>query len=181
MNYNSKNRRTGTILVHGLVAFIFLFVFSGTAFSENTDQLVLIHVKTIKTDKEFRLQSIAETTLAALKRGNRVIILFDGGAVRAIKIGRWYGGDTTILDKINLKDDQRRKLSNDLDISFASIPSNYGELFRLMRGRGVELYANKAVIKALRLKDGEYDMTFTPIGSDQMVDIFLNADVYISY
>jgi hypothetical protein len=181
MNHNIKNRLTITIFFHGLLALFVLFVFTDIAFSENTDQVVLIHVKSFKTNKEFRLQAITETGLEALKRRNRVIVLFDVEAVKAIKIGRWYGGDTMLLDKINIKADQRKKLSNDLKISLASIPSNYGELFRLMRGKGVELYANKTIMKAMNIKDEEFDTAFTAIDSNQILDIFLNTDVYLSY
>jgi hypothetical protein len=181
MRQNIKNRSTRTILFHGVLALFFLFVFTDRAFSENTHQVVLIHVKSLKASKEFRLQSITDTTFEALKRGNRVIVLFDVEAVKAIKIGRWYGGDTTILDKVKIKDEHRKKLSNDLNISLASLPSNYGELFRLMRGKGVELYTDKMIMKAMKIEDEEFDTAFTPIDSDQIFDIFLNTDVYLSY
>jgi hypothetical protein len=181
MIYNIKNKPTRTILIHGLLTLFFLIVFTDHGLSENSGQVVLIHVKSVKTNKEFRLQSITDTSLNALKRKNRVIVFFDVKAVKAIKIGRWYGGDTTLLDKVKIKDDKRNILSNDLNISLPNIPSNYGELFRLMRGRGVELYASKNMMRALRIDDEEYDTAFTPINNDHIVDIFLDADVYISY
>jgi hypothetical protein len=181
MNHNFKSRPISSILLHGLLALFFLFVFTNRAFPENADQVVLIHVKSFKTNKEFRLQSITDISLEALRHRKRVIVLFDIEAVKAIKIGRWYGGDTTLLDKVNIKDNQRKKLSNDLNISFSSIPSNYGELFRLMRGKGVELYVNETVMKALKIEDEEYDFAFTPISNEKIVDIFLNTDVYLSY
>lgn len=181
MNHKIKNRPAIILILHSLLAICFLLVFTEHAISENTDKVMLIHVKGLKTNKDLRLQSITDTSLEALKRRNRVIIIFDVEAVKAIKIGRWYGGDTTVLDKVNIKDDQRKKLSKNLKISIASIPSNYGELFRLMRGRGVELYVSKLVMEAMKIDDEEYDTAFTPINNDHIVDIFSNADVYISY
>lgn len=127
------------------------------------------------------LQAITTTSLEALKLRKKAIIFFDVEAVKAVKIGRWYGGDTTILDKVRIKDDQRKKLSNELNISLASLPSNYGELFRLLRGKGVDLYFNEAVMKALNIEDEGYDLAFTPINNDKIAEIFLNSDVYISY
>ena len=50
-----------------------------------------------------------------------------------------------------------------------------------MRGRGVELYVSKLVMEAMKIDDEEYDTAFTPINNDHIVDIFSNADVYISY
>jgi hypothetical protein len=82
---------------------------------------------------------------------------------------------------VKIKDDQRKKLSNNLNISLASLPSNYGELFRLIRGKGVELYVNDTVLKALKIEDEKYDFAFTPIGNDRIIEIFLNSDVYLSY
>jgi hypothetical protein len=181
MNHNIKNRPTRKTIFYWLLALFLLFNFTDQAFSENIDQVVLIHVKSVKTNKEFRLQSITTTSLEALNRKNKIIIFFDLEAVKAIKIGRWYGGDTTILDKVKIKDYQRKKLSNDLNISLASLPLNYGELFRLMRGKGVELYVNETVMKELKIEDEEYDFAFTPINNDKIVDIFLNSDIYISY
>jgi hypothetical protein len=181
MTYKIKYKPTRTIIIHGVLALFFFLVLTGQALSEKNDQAVLIHVKSIIANKKFRLQSITNTSLEALKRGNKVIIFFDVGAVKAVKIGKWYGGDTTILDKVKIKEDQRKKLSNDLNISLASLPSNYGELFRLMRGKGIQLFVNETVMKALKIEDEEYDFAFTPINDDKISDIFLNSDIYISY
>lgn len=176
-----KNRPTRVLTFYWLLALGQLLLFTGPAFSDNNDQVVLIHVKNLKTNKLLRLQTITSTGLEALQHGKRVIIFFDVDAVKAVKIGRWYGGDTTILDKVRITDEQRRKLSSDLKISLASLPSNYGELFRLIQGKGIQLYVNGTVMKALKIDDEEYDFAFTPVYDDKITEMFLNADVYVSY
>lgn len=180
-----KYRRGNALIRKGLGHFIFVFflfvVCVDPAFPQKTDQIVLFHVKSLTANKEFVLQSLVETCLETLKHSNKVIIYFDLEAVKAIKIGSWYGGDITILDKVDLNNEQRRKLSANLKISLASIPSNYGELFRLIRGKGIELYTNETILKKLGLGDEEYDMVFVPIGNEQFVEILLNSDVYVSY
>lgn len=50
-----------------------------------------------------------------------------------------------------------------------------------MRGKGIELYANKTILTELKIEDGQYDTAFEPIGYDQIVDLLSTADVYISH
>jgi hypothetical protein len=175
MNYSKKS-----ILLS--IIFVLLALFSsGPAFSQKNDQVVLIHVKNLKTEKELTLQAIVATSLAALNQSNRVVIFFDAGAVKAIKIGRWYGGDTTILDKVDIKGEQHKKLSGELNISQASTPSNYGDLFRLLRGKGIALYVSKPIIEELELDDEHYDTAFDPIDYEKIMEMISSADVYLSY
>jgi hypothetical protein len=99
MSYSKQYKLTKTLLL--LVGFVLLlFSFPGLALTDKTDQIVLLHVKNLKTEKELTLKAIVATSLEALKHSKKVVIFFDAGAVKAIKIGRWCGGDTTILDKV---------------------------------------------------------------------------------
>jgi hypothetical protein len=180
MSCIKEHKLTKTLLT--LVGFgLLLFSFPGLALTEKTDQIILLHIKNLKTEKELTLKAIVSTSLEALKHSKKVVIFFDAGAVKAIKIGRWYGGDTTILDKVDFNEEQREKLSKSLNISLASTPSNYGELFRLLRGKGIELYANKTILTELKIEDGQYDTAFEPIDQEQIVDLLLTADVYVSH
>jgi hypothetical protein len=180
MSCSKEYKLTKTLLI--LVGFfLLLFSFPGLALTEKTDQIVLLHVKNLKTEKELTLKAIVATSLESLKHNKRVVIFFDLGAVKAIKIGRWYGGDTTVLDKVDFNEEQRKNLSDSLNISLASTPSNYGELFRLMRGKGIELYANKKILTELKIEDWQYDTAFEPIDYREIVDMLSTADVYVSY
>lgn len=144
-------------------------------------KVLLIHVKTFDGDNAHRCRSIAVLSLEALSRGRRVVVLFDMQAVKAIKIGSWYGGDTTPLDKIAFHAEEREMFAKELGLSVASAPSNYGELFRLLRGKGVELYAGKRMMKAFGIRRDGYDTVVTPVETKRINDLFEESDVTVSY
>jgi hypothetical protein len=151
------------------------------AFPEVTGNTFLIHVKSLSGNRALQFHAIADTCLEALKGGHRVIVIFDVDAVKAIKIGSWYGGHTTILDRLAFDDEERKKYAETLGISVSSSPSNHGELFRLLRGKGAEQYANKEAMRYHQITEDGYDTSVVPAGPDTLIDMFNDADVYISY
>lgn len=166
------------------ILFVFLALLSCVASplfgaSQNKETLI-IHVKSL-ADQNNRFFFVPQLALRALEMGHRVIILFDAKGVMAIKIGHWYGGDTTVLDKIEISKEERASLAAQLGFSPASAPSNHGEFLRLLRGKGVELYANEEMMRTYRIAKDKYDTAVIPVGLDRMMELLSEADAYLSY
>jgi hypothetical protein len=138
--------------------------------------LFLIHVQ-----DEDRYDAVPELALSALERGRRAAVLFDSRAVRLMRIGHWYGGDTTPLDKMALPETRRALLAKRLGLSLASTPGNHGDLLRFLRGRGVELYASVRAMEMHGVTEDASDTVVTPLGEGEMVDLLGRASTYVSY
>jgi hypothetical protein len=166
------------------ILFVFLALLScvtSPLFGANQKkEMLVIHVKTL-ADQNNQFFFIPQLALRALETGHRVAILFDAKGVMAIKIGHWYGGDTTVLDKIGISKEERASLAGQLGLSPASAPSNHGEFLRLLRGKGVELYANEEMMRTYRIAKDKYDTSVIPVGLDRMMELLREADAYLSY
>ncbi len=165
-----------------IMTLVFFSVCSSFAFAgSGTAKTFLIHVKSPMTKHCARTIFIPHLAVNALQQGYEVVILFDDEGVSAIKIGAWYGGHTTPLDKTALPEEERRALSALLGVPDSSIPDNYGDFVRFLRGKGVELYANKIVMELRNIRGDKYDHAVTPAGMDKMVEILGRATTYVAY
>jgi hypothetical protein len=86
-----------------------------------------------------------------------------------------------VLDKIDISKEERASLAAQLGFSPASAPSNHGEFLRLLRGKGVELYANEEMMRTYRIAKDKYDTSVIPVGLDRMMELLSEADAYLSY
>jgi predicted peroxiredoxin len=165
-----------------LLLAIVILMFLPAAFAGSvTPETFLIHVKNSMTKHDARTSVLPHVVLTALRHGYKVIILFDDEGVDAIKIGRWYGGHTTPLDKAFLPEQERMALSARLGIPSTDIPDNYGDLLRFLKGKGVELYANKVVMDLRNIGEDRFDHAVTPVAVEKMVEIFERAAVTVAY
>jgi len=146
-----------------------------------TGKNVVIHVTSIPGDDPSRFYSIARLAITALEKGDKVTLLFDGKGARSVRLGSWYGGDTSLLDKLDIADAERESLAGTLGLTVSSTPSNYGDLFRLLRGKGAILYVNGDMVSLHNIKDDEFDTVFIKAEPAKMLEIFERADVYVSY
>lgn len=149
--------------------------------AQETEQSLVFHVKAVPGDDESRFYSIARLTIAALEKGHTVIMVFDGEGARVVRLGSWYGGDTSLLDKLDISDKELASLAESLGLSKASMPEDYGDLLRLFRGKGVELYVSNDMMRHHNITEDIYDNVFIPIEPDRMLEIFNQADMYLSY
>jgi len=140
----------------------------------------LIHIRSLPDSQE-QFSGIPLTVLAALDKGYAVSILFDGHAVKVSRLGSWYGGDTTILDRMPVPESSRKVLAEKVGVSLSSFPDNHGDLLRFLRGRGVTLYVNREAMASYAITSEKADNVFTPVQPDQMVNLFGSADVYVAY
>lgn len=148
---------------------------------QGTGKTVVIHVKSVPAADASRFYSLARLTITALAEGHRVIMLYDGDGAKGVRLGSWYGGDTTLLDKLDISEAEQETLAGSLGLSKASTPSNYGDLLRLLRGKGVELYVSADMMRHHKITDDIYDNVFIPAEPAKMLEIFARADVYLSY
>jgi predicted peroxiredoxin len=165
-----------------LLLAIVILMFPPAAFGGSaTQETFLVHVKSSMTKHDARTSVLPHVVLTALGQGYTVIILFDDDGVNAIKIGRWYGGHTTPLDKAFLPEQERMALSARLGLPATGIPDNYGDLLRFLKGKGVELYANKVVMDLRNIGEDRFDHAVTPVAVEKMVELFERAAVTVAY
>ena len=85
MSYSKEYKLTKTLLL--LVGFVLLlFSFPGLALTDKTDQIVLLHVKNLKTEKELTLKAIVATSLEALKHSKKVVIFLMQGLLKLSRL-----------------------------------------------------------------------------------------------
>ena len=165
-----------------LLLAIVILMFLPAAFAGSvTPETFLIHVKNSMTKHDARTSVLPHVVLTALRHGYKVIILFDDEGVDAIKIGRWYGGHTTPLDKAFLPEQERMALSARIGIPATDIPNNYGDFLRFLKGKGVELFANKVVMDLRNIGEDRFDHAVTPVAVEKMVEILESAAVTVAY
>jgi len=160
---------------------ILMFLPAAALAGSDTPKTFLIHVKSSLNKHDARTVVMPHVALTALLQGYKVVILFDDEGVRAIKIGHWYGGHTTPLDKIALPEEEFRSLSARLGVPSASIPGNYGDFLRFLKGKGVELLANKVAMDLRNIGGDRFDHAVTPVAIEKMVELFERAAVTVAY
>lgn len=159
-----------------------LLFLSAPSYAESgAPKTFLIHVKSSMAEHDARTSVVPRVALTALQHGYKVVILFDDEGVNAIKIGRWYGGHTTPLDKAPLPELERMALSAQLGVPTTSFPDNYGDFLRFLKGKGIELYANQVVMDFRNIGKDKFDHAVTPVGIEKMVEMFEGAEVTVAY
>jgi predicted peroxiredoxin len=164
-----------------LLIIILMFLPAAAFAGSDTPKTFLIHVKSSMNKHDARTVVMPHVALAALLRGYKVIILFDDEGVQAIKIGHWYGGHTTPLDKTALPEEELRSLSARLGVPSTSIPDNYGDFLRFLKGRGVELFVNQVAMDLRDIGEDGFDHAVTPVAIEKMVELFERAAVTVAY
>jgi predicted peroxiredoxin len=164
-----------------LVIVILMFLPAAAFAGSDAPKTFLIHVKNSMNKHDARTVVMPHVALTALLQGYKVIILFDDEGVQAIKIGHWYGGHTTPLDKTELPEEELRSLSARLGVPSTSIPDNYGDFLRFLKGKGVELFVNKVAMDLRNIGGDRFDHAVTPVAIEKMVEIFEGAAVTVTY
>jgi predicted peroxiredoxin len=164
-----------------LLIIILMFLPAAAFGGSDTPKTFLIHVKSAMNKHDARTVVMPHVALTALLQGYKVIILFDDEGVQAIKIGHWYGGHTTPLDKTALPEEELRSLSARLGVPSTSIPDNYGDFLRFLKGKGVGLFVNKVAMDLRDIGEDGFDHAVTPVAIENMVEMFERAAVTVAY
>ncbi len=153
-----------------------------TAISAGAEKNVfLVHAKTSLKLDDAQICAVPNVALTALKKGYRVIILFDASGVTAISKHGFFAGGKTPLDRAPLPERERQSLATQLQLPLAGIPHDYGEYIHFLKQRGVELYVNRTMMLLYQIDDGDIDPQVTPVGLSAMVDLMAAADIYVAY
>lgn len=142
---------------------------------------LLVHVKTLLNSDNDRTVLIPRVIAAALQSGNKVILLFDSEGVQSLKTGRWFGGHSTPLDRVNITEKERQHLAGLLGTTPDGIPDIYGSLLHFLKGRKVAVYVNKQALRYRGIDDDHFDHAAEAIEEDRIVELLAGADRYIAY
>ena len=142
---------------------------------------LFIHVKSQLSGDDARMAIIPLVVVNALRQGSHVVLYFDAGGATAVRMGRWYGGHSTPLDRAAIRSQERRRLADLLGLQPADLPDNYGDLLHFLKGRGVAVYVNKTALQLRGIKDDEYDHAAEAITEERMIELLGQSTIYVSY
>lgn len=145
------------------------------------DQVLLVHVTSPLTGAGNRTALVPRVIAAALQKGQRVVLLFDAEGVTSLKMGRWFGGHSTPLDRATISEQERKHLAALLGTTTDDIPDIYGSLLHFLKGRGVAIYVSKQALALHHMGDDQYDHAAEAVGEDRIVDLLTAATAYVSY
>jgi hypothetical protein len=75
------------------------------------ERTLLVHVKTQLDGGTDRTQLVPRLVAEALAKGTKVVLLFDAEGVLSLKVGRWFGGHSTPLDRVKITPRERQHLA----------------------------------------------------------------------
>lgn len=141
----------------------------------------LVHVKTLLNSDTDRTVLVPQAIAGALKKGHKVALLFDAEGVQSLKMGRWFGGHSTPLDRVEIAAHERQHLARLLATTPEDIPEIYGSLLHFLKGRGVSVYVNKQALALRGIDDEHFDHVAEAVGEERIVELLTTAGTYVSY
>ena len=142
---------------------------------------LLVHVKTRLDGGNDNTRLIPQVIAGALKKGYKVVLLFDGEGVLSLKMGRWFGGYSTPLDRVDITPKEQQHLAGLLGTTPESIPDIYGSLLHFFKGRGVAVFVNKQALRLHGIDDDHFDHAAEAVGEDRIVELLAGAGMYVTY
>jgi hypothetical protein len=88
---------------------------------------------------------------------------------------------TTALDRASLRERERKALAEQMGVSLAQVPHDYGEYFDDLKERGVEIYGNQTMMVLYNIDPATIASAVTPIPLERMVQLFNSVDRIIVY
>jgi hypothetical protein len=168
-----------------LLALVVIVLFAAPAASaeaaKEQETVLLVHV-TAPLDKDTgRTVLVFRVIATALKKGHHVVLLFDAEGVSSLKMGRWFGGHSTPLDRVPLSEPDRDHLAAALGTTPDGIPDIYGSLLHYLKGRGLAVYVSKRALELHRINTDQYDHAAEAVAEARIVDLLTAATAYLSY
>jgi hypothetical protein len=69
-----------------------------------------------------------------------------------------------------------------MGVPLSEVPKDYGEYIRFLKEKkDVSLYANRTMMLLYKIGEAEIEPAVIPLGLDEMVKLFEDADVYVAY
>lgn len=145
------------------------------------EKTLLVHVKTLLDGGTDRTVLVPEMIAGALKKGYKIVLLFDAEGVQSLKMGRWFGGHSTPLDRVEITRKEQQHLADLLGTTTDGIPDIYGSLLHFFKGRGVVISVNKQALQLYAIDEDHFDHTAEAVGAERIVELLAGAELYISY
>ena len=148
---------------------------------------ILIHMKTSLAEDDAQICAVPNVAWAMTKAGHQVKILVDASAVTSVTNGfGWFNrmlfrSDSTALDRATLPERERQSLSKQMEVTLEEVPHNYGEYFRFLKKRGVEIYGNQTMMLLYNIDLSQVDSSVSPLPLKEMVELFSSADQIVVY
>ncbi len=147
---------------------------------------ILIHMKTSLAEDDAQICAVPNVAWALTQAGHQVKILVDASAVTSVTKGYgWIAGlfrsDSTALDRAVLPNRERQSLAEQMHVPIEEVPHDYGEYFRLLKAKGVEIYGNQTMMLLYQIDPSRIDAVVIPIPLKEMVELFSSTDRIVVY
>jgi sulfur relay (sulfurtransferase) DsrF/TusC family protein len=142
---------------------------------------LLVHVTNPLDGGSGRAALVFRVVAAAMQKGQHVSVLFDAEGVASLKMGRWFGGHSTPIDRIEIRDGDREDLAKFLGTTPAGIPDIYGSLLHFLKGRGLAVYVNERALELQDIDEESFDHAAEAVTEEQMLELLSTASVQVTY
>jgi hypothetical protein len=146
-----------------------------------TEKVLLVHVTALLDKDTERTALVFRVIAGGLKKGHRVVLFFDANGVSSLKMGRWFGGHSTPLDRTLIADKDRKELAALLGTSVEGVPDIYGSLLHFLKGRGVAIYASRRALELHGIGADHFDHAAEPADEEKVLELLGQAGAYVSY
>jgi hypothetical protein len=160
---------------------VLLLASTAVAAEKRQEPALLVHVTTLLDKDTERTALVFRVVAAALKNGRRVALIFDAEGVSSLKMGRWFGGHSTPIDRAAIGAEERKELAAMLGTAPDGIPDIYGSLLHFLKGRGAAVYASEKALKIRGLWPDHFDRAAEPVSEERMLELLHAAGAYLSY
>jgi hypothetical protein len=144
-------------------------------------EILLVHVTSPLDQDTGKTVLVFRAVATALKKGHKVALFFDAEGAASLKMGRWFGGHSTPIDRVAISERDRRDLAALLETTPDGIPDIYGSLLHFLKGRGMAVYVNKRALELRGIGEDQYDHAAEAVEENRIVDLLTTATAYLSY
>jgi len=164
-----------------LIALLLAGAPAAAAAEKGREQVLLVHVTSLLDGGTDRTALVFRVVAAGLRQGWRVAICFDAEGVLSLKMGRWFGGHSTPIDRVKIPPEERKELAALLGATPDGIPDIYGSLLHFLKGRGVAVHASGKALRLRGLWPDRYDRAAEPVSEEQLLQLLRTAGAYLTY
>jgi hypothetical protein len=118
---------------------------------------------------------------SAMRKGHHVVLLFDADGAASLRMGRWFGGHSTPIDRVRITEEERGHLASLLGTAPDAIPDIYGSLLHFLKGRGLRAYVNKRALELRGIGEDIYDHAAEAVTEDVIIELLNGATAYVAY
>jgi hypothetical protein len=164
-----------------VMASLLLIAAPAAAAEKKPEKILLVRVTTRLDGRTDRTALVFRTVASALNKGHHVTLFFDAEGISSLKMGRWFGGHSTPIDRVRITAQERKDLAALLGTAPDGIPDIYGSLLHFLKGRGVAVMANKRALELRGLWPDRFDQAAEAIDEAQALDLIARATWQMSY